>query len=190
VTSGLNPQFRKLLFALSANNCSQAGDDAMKFVRFGENRTGLVINLPAGAHILDIVASVSVLLPEDPISNGIVNGILKDGGSWGPLVEHWPRVRVGLRRLANVAHRSPDHPHLVLRSWEDARVMPASSSGIASMEISDAPAAASLDPTGRAAMTDRFTAAHQNPAATKSPSHDARSEGADNVVVAFPRNGP
>jgi hypothetical protein len=68
--------------------------------------------------------------------------------------------------------------------------MPAGSSGIASMEISDAPTAASLDPTGRAAMTDRFSAAHQNPTATKSPGHDAPSEGADNVVVAFPRNGP
>jgi hypothetical protein len=162
----------------------------MKFVRFGENRTGMVINLPAGTHVLDIVASVSVLLPEDPISNGIVNGILKDGGSWGPLVEHWPRVRTGLRKLATAAHRSPDHPHLVLRSWEDARVMPGGSSGIASMDISDSPTAASLDPTGRAAMTDRFSAAHQNPADTKSPGHDACSEGADNVVVAFPRNGP
>jgi hypothetical protein len=168
----------------------EAGDDAMKFVRFGENRTGLVINLPAGTHVLDIVASVSVLLPEDPISNGIVNGILKDGGSWGPLVEHLPRVRTDLRRLATVAHRSPDHPHLVLRSWEDAQVMPAGSSGIVSMEISDAPTAASLDPTGCAAMMDCFSAAHQKPAATKSPGQDARSEGADNVVVAFPQNGP
>jgi hypothetical protein len=157
----------------------------MKFVRFGENRTGLVVDLPAGAHVLDIVASVSALLPGDPISNGIVNGILKDGGSWAPLIEHWPRVSVGLRKLANFALKSPDHASLVMRSWEDARVMPGGSGGIAAMEISESRTSKSLDPTGRTAMIERFSATRQSPPTTE-PDH-ARVADAG-TVVAFPRN--
>lgn len=42
----------------------------MKLVRFGERRTGLVVELPTGPHVIDIVASVGTLLPEDPVSSG------------------------------------------------------------------------------------------------------------------------
>ena len=87
----------------------------IKLVRFDDRRTGLVVQLPTGLHVIDVVASVSVLLPEDPISNGLLNGILKDGGSWAPLVEHWERVRIGLGRLSRLASIAPDHPRLVMR---------------------------------------------------------------------------
>src|SRR6266403_3256199 len=52
----------------------------MKLVRFGDRRTGLVVDLEAGPHIIDVVASVGALLPHDPISNGVLNGILREGG--------------------------------------------------------------------------------------------------------------
>jgi hypothetical protein len=41
---------------------------------------GLVVDLEAGPHIIDVVASVGALLPYDPISNGVLNGILREGG--------------------------------------------------------------------------------------------------------------
>lgn len=44
----------------------------MRLVRFGEARTGILIELPAGPHVLDIVASVGALSPGDPISDGIL----------------------------------------------------------------------------------------------------------------------
>jgi hypothetical protein len=53
-------------------------------------RTGVFLDLPTGPHIQDVVASVGALSSEDPIIIGILNGILKDGGTWGPLIEHGP----------------------------------------------------------------------------------------------------
>jgi hypothetical protein len=35
----------------------------MKLVRFGDRRTGLVVDLDSGPHVIDVVASVSALLP-------------------------------------------------------------------------------------------------------------------------------
>jgi hypothetical protein len=40
----------------------------LKLVRFGEWRTGLVVELPTGPHVIDVVAGVGTLLPEDPVS--------------------------------------------------------------------------------------------------------------------------
>jgi hypothetical protein len=71
----------------------------MRLVRFGEARTGILLDLPTGPHVLDVVASVGALSSEDPISIGILNGILKDGGTWGPLIQHWASARVGLGKL-------------------------------------------------------------------------------------------
>jgi hypothetical protein len=79
----------------------------MRLVRFGEARTGILLDLPTGPHIQDVVASVGALSSEDPISIGILNGILKDGGTWGPLIEHWASARVGLGKLVHMASSTP-----------------------------------------------------------------------------------
>jgi hypothetical protein len=86
----------------------------MRLVRFGEARTGILLDLPTGPHVLDVVASVGALSSEDPISIGILNGILKDGGTWGPLIQHWASARVGLAKLVQIATSTPDHPGLVI----------------------------------------------------------------------------
>jgi hypothetical protein len=109
----------------------------MKLVRFGDRRTGLVVDLDSGPHVIDVVASVGALLPYDPISNGVLNGILRDGGSWAPLIEHWSHVGAGLRRLINLALTVPDHPHLVLRNYDQAQVMLHDFVGITALEISE-----------------------------------------------------
>jgi hypothetical protein len=104
----------------------------MKLIRFADGRTGLVVDLDSGPHVIDVVASVGALLPYDPISNGLLNGILRDGG-----IEHWSHVRAGLRRLINLALKVPDHPHLVLRNYDQAQVMLHDSVGITALEISE-----------------------------------------------------
>jgi hypothetical protein len=111
----------------------------MKLVRFGERRTGLVVELPTGPHVIDIVASVGTLLPEDPVSSGVLNGILREGGSWAPLIEHWTYARAGLKRLAEVALRRPDHPDLIMRPFDGILAVPSTgnSASIAALEITE-----------------------------------------------------
>jgi hypothetical protein len=111
----------------------------MKLVRFGERRTGLVVELPTGPHVIDIVASVGTLLPEDPVSSGVLNGILREGGSWAPLIEHWTYARAGLKRLAEVALRRPDHPDLIMRPFDGilAARSTGNSASIAALEITE-----------------------------------------------------
>jgi hypothetical protein len=125
----------------------------MKLVRFDGGKTGLLVQLPTGLNVIDVIGSLGALSPEDPISNGVLNGILKDRGSWAPLIEHWRQVRVGLRRLALLAAAGPDNPSLVIRRHDEihfgaSSVNPAD---IATLEIAELSEVAH-DPTGREAM--------------------------------------
>lgn len=101
----------------------------MRLVRFGEARTGILLELPAGPHVLDIVASLSALSSEDPISHGILNGLLKDGGDWGALIQHWASARVGLAKLVLMASNTPGHPGLVIHRCAEVDAMPKSAKG-------------------------------------------------------------
>jgi hypothetical protein len=159
----------------------------MKLVRFGDRRTGLVVDLDRGPHVIDVVASVGALLPHDPISNGVLNGILREGGSWAPLIEHWSRASAGLRKLDNLALRMPDHPHLVLQTYDDAHVMLHDSSGIAVLEISESRKIQSCDPTGRASMITQGTAALAAPVKAHSSAADFTNAEPNDVVIDFPR---
>lgn len=101
----------------------------MRLVRFGEARTGIFLELPTGPHVLDVVASVGALSPGDPISNGILTDILKDGGTWGPLIQHWDSARVGLGKLVQLAASNPGHPGLVIHRCAEVDAMPKSTKG-------------------------------------------------------------
>ena len=131
----------------------------LKLVRFGEWRTGLVVALPTGPHVIDIVASVGTLLPEDPVSSGVLNGILREGGSWAPLIEHWAYVRAGLKRLAEVALRRPDHPDLIMRPFDGILAAPSTGNSprVAALEITELNHDAASNPASRepAPVTDR-----------------------------------
>jgi hypothetical protein len=127
----------------------------MKLVRFDDGKTGLIVRLSTGLHVIDVIASLSALAQGDPISQGILNGIFKDKGSWGPLIEHWPIARVGLKRLANTA--AIDGSGVVLRRLDDVR-MPAHTAdadGIISLDIAEWETVAH-DPTGRDVMAEQF----------------------------------
>ena len=66
----------------------------MKLIRFDGNKTGLVVELASGIHVVDVIASIGALVPEDPISHGVLNGLLKDNGSWAQLIQHWGMARI------------------------------------------------------------------------------------------------
>jgi hypothetical protein len=130
----------------------------MKLVRFGEWRTGLMVELPIGLYVIDVVASVGALLPEDPVSNGVLNGVLRAGDSWAALIEHWGAAGTGLKRLARLALRHPDHPGLVLRPFDETLATPLSGNSprIVALEITELRNEAASC-RKRPAASDRFT---------------------------------
>jgi hypothetical protein len=132
----------------------------MKLVRFDGGKTGLAIELSSGPCLIDVVASVGALVPGDPISHGVLNGLLKENGSWAPLIQHWTRARAGLRRLAVLA-QTPGSPQIVVRRRDDVRSTPSDRpDGIASLDIGESDAALQ-DPTGSEVMKLQFAEMRQ-----------------------------
>jgi hypothetical protein len=132
-------------------------ENIMKLVRFDSGKTGLMVKLAAGPHVIDVIGSLGVLSPDDPISQGILNGILKDKGSWAPLIAHWEQARVGLRRLASLALANPDRPHLVICRADEVSpvLLLRNPGGIVALDIVESSEVAQ-DPTGREAMERQF----------------------------------
>jgi hypothetical protein len=128
-------------------------ESIMKLVRFDGGKTGLLVQLAYAPYVIDVIGSLGVLAPDDPISQGILNGILKDKGSWAPLIEHWQQARTGLRRLASLASANPVRPDLVMRRADEVSLALLSRNprGIAIIEIIESSEVAQ-DPTGREAM--------------------------------------
>jgi hypothetical protein len=129
----------------------------MKLVRFDDGKTGLMIQLTSGPHVIDIIGSLGALSPGDPISQGVLNGILKDKGSWAPLIEHWEQARTGLRRLASLASANPDRQDLVMHGADEVSLALLSWNprGIAIIDIIESSDVAQ-DPTGREALERQF----------------------------------
>jgi hypothetical protein len=125
----------------------------MKLIRFDDWQTGLLVQLREGPYLVDVIASLGLFAPVDPIASGVLNSILKDGKGWAPLIEHWDYVRVALRRLAVTASTRPDHPSLTMRPFDGVRVVsPAMKrQSIATLEIAEL-ADVAFDPTGRATI--------------------------------------
>ena len=138
----------------------------MQLIRFDGNKTGLVVNLASGIHVVDVIASVGALVPEDPISHGILNGLLKSNGSWAQLLEHWEMARKGLRRLAVLA-QAPGPTQVVMFRFDELRRVSHPPNGIGSLDIREAEAT-SQDPTGRAVMERQFGQISTAPFATTS----------------------
>jgi hypothetical protein len=132
----------------------------MKLIRFDGNKTGLVVELASGTHVVDVVASIGALTPEDPISHGVLNGLLKDNGSWAQLIQHWGMACMGLRRLAVLAQASGP---VVLRRLDEVRGTSARHpDGIGSLDIGELEAV-SQDPTGRKVMERQFSETSWDP---------------------------
>ena len=132
-------------------------ENIMKLVRFDGGKTGLMVQLAAGPHVIDVIGSLDVLSPDDPLSQGILNGILKDKGNWAPLIAHWEQARVGLRRLEALALATSDRPNLVIRRAEEVSLAPflGNPRCIVTLDIVESSEVAQ-DPTGREAMEGQF----------------------------------
>lgn len=132
----------------------------MKLVRFDGGKTGLMVELPSGPHVLDVLGSLGALAPDDPISQGVLNGILKDNGKWSALIEQWPMARFGLRRLGLLALADPTGERLVIRRADEVRIAdPAEDpNAIVAIDIT-VPNRVKLDPTGREEMARQFSVA-------------------------------
>lgn len=122
----------------------------MKLVRFDVGKTGLMVQLASGPHIVDVIGSLGALAPDDPISQGILNGLLKDKESWASLIEHWGHARLGLRRLASLALTDSGRSHLIIcRADEVGLAQPSRKPGaIIAIDIAESDDFAK-DPTGR-----------------------------------------
>lgn len=129
----------------------------MKLVRFDGGKTGLMVQFDSGPHVIDVIGSLGAFAPDDPLSQGILNGILKDKGSWAPLIEHWEQARTGLRRLASLACANPDRPQLVICRADEARLaLPMGNPrGIATLDIAESSEIAQ-DPTSRETTARQF----------------------------------
>jgi len=127
----------------------------MKLVKMADEKIGLFVLLPKGACAIDIAGSLGVF-SHDPLSNGLLNGVLKDGHDWSLLVKHWPHLRWPLKKLQNAALRNPDHPGLVLRSLTDGSRTGSAANPIIAIEITDIETFEEQDPTGRRAMERQF----------------------------------
>jgi hypothetical protein len=160
----------------------------MKLIHFDGDRTGLVAELPSGPHVIDVVASIGALVPEDPISHGVLNGLLKDNSNWAPLIQHWKMARAGLRRLTILA-QSGSSSQVVLRRYDEIRGAH-DPDGIDSLDIGECEAIGT-DPTGREVMERQFggsppDAARQSATSqSHSGSHEAKRTD-DRIIVLRP----
>jgi hypothetical protein len=145
----------------------------MKLVRMGDDRIGLFVLLPEGPYAIDIAKSLGVFA-HDPLSNGLLNGALKDGHDWSILVKHWAHLRGPLRRLLSVALASPDNPRLALQPIVNVTGTASAADLIIAIEVTDIGSAEVHDPTGRRVMERQFAL---------SPKHESSQKPAD--VEAF-----
>jgi hypothetical protein len=162
----------------------------MKLIRFDDDRTGLVVELPSGPYVIDVVASVGALVPEDPISHGVLNGLLKDKADWASLIQHWKMARVGLRKLAILA-QTAGSSKVVFRRYDEIRGASSGySDGIDSLDIGEC-VGIGTDPTGRDVMEKQLTASYAYPTGANalSQSRDnsrAAKRSADRIIVLRP----
>jgi hypothetical protein len=110
----------------------------MRLVRFDDWKTGLLVQLPIGLRVIDVIESLGALSLEAPIAD-LLNGILKDRGSWGPLIEQWAQTSIGLRQLALLAAFSPDNSRLVIRGLDEIHLgfSSGSSNDVAFLDITE-----------------------------------------------------
>jgi hypothetical protein len=127
----------------------------MRLVRFDDWKTGLLVQLPIGLRVIDVVDSLGAISLEAPIAD-VLNGVLKDRGSWGPLIEQWGQTSVGLRQLALLAAFSPNNSRLVIHRLDEIHIgfSSGNSNGVAFLEIAELPEVAS-DPTWREKFSQR-----------------------------------
>jgi hypothetical protein len=127
----------------------------MKLVGIDGGAIGLLVELPAGPHVVELAKSLGVFAGHDLASSGLINGALKERCAWSALVANWQYLRLPLARLAGIAVANPDHPCLVLHRLADCR-QSGDAKGIVALDITYASNLVGPDPTGRLVMARQF----------------------------------
>jgi hypothetical protein len=130
----------------------------MKLVRLNGEKIGLLVQPPTGPHVVDIVKSLGVFAAHDPVSGGLINGVLKERCAWVALVNNWSYLRKPFELLARTALTSPDDPRLAIYPFAYERQITDPPRGIVAIDITDASDLEIHDPTGRLAMARQFSA--------------------------------
>jgi hypothetical protein len=141
----------------------------MKLVVIDGGAIGLVVELPAGPHVIDLANSLGALAGLDLVSGGLINGALKEKSVWGALVANWQYLRLPLARLAGIAVANPDHPCLVLHRLADCR-QSGDAPGIVALDIAYASNPESPDPTVRLATARQVADPVVEPVEQQAPS--------------------
>jgi hypothetical protein len=141
----------------------------MKLVGIDSGAIGLLVELPAGPHVVDLAKSLGVFAGHDLVSSGLINGVLKERSAWGALVANWQYLRLPLARLAGIAVANPDHPCLVLHRLADCR-QSGDAKGIVALDITYASNLESPDPTGRLATARQSVDPVVEPVEQQAPS--------------------
>jgi hypothetical protein len=128
----------------------------MKLVRMSDEKVGLLVLLPGGLHVIDIAGSLGVFAPHDPLSNGLLNGALKDGCNWSLIVKHWAHLRSPLQRLANFAMGNPGQSCLVMQPFTEQFRIEDAIDRIVAIDITGTERLEEQYPTGRRAMARQF----------------------------------
>jgi hypothetical protein len=131
----------------------------MKLVRMEGEKIGLLVQLPTGPHAVDIAKSVGIFAAHDPVSGGIVNGVLKEKCAWTALVDNWRYLHKPLELLERTALNHPDDPRLAIQPFAQERQTTDRLRGIVAIDITDAANLESHDPTGRFVMARQFSEA-------------------------------
>jgi hypothetical protein len=140
----------------------------MKLVVIDGGAIGLLVELPAGPHVIDLANSLGALAGHDLVSGGLINGALKEKSVWTALVANWQYLRLPLARLAGMAVANPDHPGLVLHRLADCR-QSGDTKGIVALDITYASNLESPDPTGRLALAGQFADPVVKPVGQQAP---------------------
>jgi hypothetical protein len=155
----------------------------MKLVRISGEKIGLLVHLPMGPHVVDIVKSLGVFAAHDPVSGALINGVLKERCAWVALVNNWDYLRMPLTLLARTALTNPDDPRLAICPLAYGRQIRDPSRGIVAIDITDAADLEIHDPTGRLAM-----ARQSSKSVDDQIQQDASSMGENVQVIDFSRH--
>jgi hypothetical protein len=139
----------------------------MKLVRMDGDKIGLLVELPTGPHVVDIVNSLGVFAAHDPVSGALINGVLKERCAWVALVNNWNYLRKPLKLLARTASTNADDSRLAICPFAYERQMNDPPRGIVAIDITDADPEI-CDPAGQLVVPRQFSEAmadqvHQSP---------------------------
>src|SRR5262249_14748412 len=128
----------------------------MKLVTIDEEKIGLLVQLPTGPHVVDIVKSLGVFAAHDPVSGALINGVLKERCAWVALVNNWNYLRIPFERLERTALTNSNDPCLAIQPFTYGRQVKDPPRGIVAIDVTDAADLEAHDPTGRLVMARQF----------------------------------